>query len=74
MVGFKNEEPTWLNQGTQQLPPPPANKFVHGNIYPNCVSHICSIPFASKQAAVYFKQSGQTPIHPINHATATELF
>ena len=74
MVGFKGEEPTWLNQGTQQLPPPPANKFVRGDIYPNCVPHICNIPFASRQAAVYFKQSGRTPIHPVNHATTIELF
>ena len=74
MIGFKDEEPTWLNQGTQQLPPPPANKFVRGNIYPNCVPHICNIPFASRQAAVYCKHSGRTPIHPVNHATAIELF
>ena len=64
---MKDEEPTWL-------PPPPANKFVRGNIYPNCVPHICNIPFASRQAAVYCKHSGRTPIHPVNHATAIELF
>ena len=99
MIGFKDEEPNWLQTGTQvhssvcpviipqhqlflqcsnffpvQLqPPPPANKFVCGNIYPNSVPHIANISAASKKIAVYTKK-GSTPIHPVNNATALEVF